>query len=68
MTITRANVESILIKRVGKLMTAADMDGSTVGGTNADLNDPIGRALRRIGYTTASIIAVADVDIAGVSS
>jgi len=66
MTITREDVESILIKRVGKLMTAADMDGSTVDGTNVDLNDPVGRALRRIGYTTADITAVADADIANV--
>lgn len=66
MALTRANVESILIRRVGRLMTAADMDGSTVAGTNADLNDPIGYALRASGLSVSSVAAVADADVAGV--
>lgn len=63
MALTRANVEAILIKRVGKLMTAVGLDGTTVSGTNTDLNDPIGEAIRHLGYTVASITSVADVDL-----
>lgn len=66
MTITRANTEVILIARVGAIMTEAGLDGSTIDGTNADLNDPIGWAIRRLGYSVVSIVLVADVDVASV--
>jgi hypothetical protein len=68
MALTRANVESILVKRCGKLLTAADLDGSTVDGTNADLNDPIGWAVRQCGGSVSSITAVADADLATVDA
>lgn len=68
MTITRANVEAVLIRRVGKLLTATGLDGTTVDGTNDDLNDPIGKALRRMGRPVSSILAVADVDLAPVEA
>lgn len=68
MTLTRANAESILIKRSGKKMTFAGLDGTTVGGTNADLNDPIGNALLGMGITPASIVAITDADLSGVAS
>jgi hypothetical protein len=68
MSLTRANVESILVKRCGRLLTAADLDGSTVDGTNADLNDPIGWAVRQAGYTVTDITAVADADLASVAT
>ena len=55
MAVTRANVETVLVARVGPLMTKASMDGTTVDGTNADLADPIGWALRVAGYTTADV-------------
>ena len=64
MPLTRANVESILIRRCGRLLAACALDGTTVGGTNADLNDPIGLAIRQLGGTVASIVAVADADLA----
>jgi hypothetical protein len=67
MAITRANVEAILVRRVGKKLTAAGLDGTTVTGANADLNDPIGWALRQAGYAVASIVAVADADLANVA-
>ena len=54
MTITRANVEAVLIKRTGHLLTVAGLDGTTVDGTNADLGDPIAFALAQIGITAAS--------------
>jgi hypothetical protein len=68
MTITRAEVETILIRRCGSLLTAADLDGTTINGTNVDLNDPIGAALRRMEYTVASLTAVTDLDLAPVSA
>lgn len=67
MTITRANVEAILVQRTGPLLTAAGMDGTTVSGANASLNDPIGYAIRKLALTVASIASVADSDLSGVS-
>ena len=43
-------------------MTAAGMDTSVTGG-NVDLNDPIGHALRDLGYTVDSVVLVADADV-----
>ncbi len=68
MAITRANIEAILVRRCGSKMTAAGLDGATVNGSNVDLNDPIGTALRQCGYAVASITAVADADIANVAT
>lgn len=65
MSLTRANIETILVKRCGPLMTAAGM-ATTVLGSNADLNDPIGYAVRKTGGSVTSFVAVADADIAGV--
>src|SRR5690242_14586451 len=65
MSLTRANIETILVKRCGPLMTAAGM-ATTVLGSNADLNDPIGYAVRKAGGSVTSFVAVADADIAGV--
>ncbi len=55
MAVTRANVETVLVLRLGPLMTKAGQDGTTVDGTNADLADPIAWALRVAGYTTADV-------------
>jgi len=67
MAITRINVETILVARVGALMTEANLDGVTVDGTNTDLNDPIGVALREMGESVADISDVADADLSGVA-
>jgi hypothetical protein len=66
--LTRANVEAILVRRCGRLLTAADLDGTTVSGSNADLSDPIASALRALGYTVASRVAVVDGDLSGVDT
>lgn len=63
MALTRANVEVILSKRSSKIMTFVGLDGTTVDGANADLNDPIGVAIRECGGTTASVVSVADTDL-----
>jgi hypothetical protein len=67
MTITRANVEAILVQRCGPLLIKAGMDGVTTTGSNASLNDPIGRALRSMGYMPANIASVSDSDLAAVA-
>jgi hypothetical protein len=66
MTITRANLEAVIIARCGPLLTAADMDGTTVAGTNASLNDPISTALRRSGYSVSNIALPSTTDLAAV--
>lgn len=68
MSLTRAAAESILVKRLGKLLTEAGLDGTTVDGSNADLNDPIGWALRQAGYTVADVTAVADSDLVSLAT
>jgi len=66
MTISRANAEALLIARVGALFTAVSLDGTTIDGTNSDLNGPIGWAIRQIGQSVDSPIAVDDDDLARV--
>jgi hypothetical protein len=68
MAITRANVEVILIRRCGGLLTAAGLDGTTVTGTNVDLNDPIGYGIRFVGGAVTAITLVADADLSGISA
>lgn len=67
MTFTRANIEGTLVARAGLLMKAAGMDGTTVSGSNASLNDPIGWAMRQADYTVANISLITDTDVALVS-
>lgn len=67
MSLTRAQVEKVLIKRCGLLMTAAGLDGVTFAGTNDDLNDPIGTALRACGLSVTDVTSVSDGDLASVS-
>lgn len=63
---TRANLESVLVKRAGAMMSVVSMD-VTYAGSNADLNDSISYALQQAGYTVADPFAVADADVAEVS-
>lgn len=67
MSYTRANLEFLLIKRVGAFLTRAGLDGVTISGSNADLNDPLGYALRKSGYLVAVPNAVSSTDVAAVS-
>lgn len=68
MTVTRANVEAITTNRIGPLMTLAGLDASIVDGTNGDLNDSIGFAIRTLGYTVTDITDVADADLTGIAT
>lgn len=64
MTLTRANTEFLTIAQVGPLLTAAGLDGTTVDGTNASLNGPIGRAIRDLDYTVGSAVLIDNDDVA----
>lgn len=68
MALTRANVENVLIRRCGKKMTAAGLDGTTVLGSNLDLNDPIAEALLTMEQSIGNVASVSDADLAGVAS
>lgn len=66
MSLTRANAEFLLESRTGPLLTTAGMS-TDVDGTNVDLNDPIGHAVRDLGHAVASAVLVADADVANVT-
>jgi hypothetical protein len=65
---TRAKYEAVLIRRLGASLTAASLDGTTVNGTNADLNDPLGYATRKLGGTVSDVSSVVDADLSTISS
>lgn len=68
MALTRANVEVILISRLSNLLTEAGLDGTTNDGTNTDLNDPIGWAIRQADGSVDDFTLVDDTDVARVGS
>jgi len=68
MTLTRAIVEGILIKRCGALMTACGLDGVTNSGINSDLNDPIAFSLKLIGNSVTNLSSVSDSDLSNIES
>jgi hypothetical protein len=67
MALTRAQVEQILVERVGGWLTEAGL-ATTANGDNAALNDAIGYAVRRIGGTVANVTLVADGDLSGIAA
>ena len=66
MAIVLADVEAVVVKRVGAFMTKAKMP--TTGTPNPALADPILWALRALGYSPASIASVTDADLATVAT
>lgn len=62
MTVTRANIEKTLTLRRSPLMVIATM-AVTFAGSNVDLNDPIGYAIRFLGGTVTDPMLVADADL-----
>lgn len=67
MALTIAQIETILVSRRSGYMSAADL-AVTVVGTNADLVDPIGYAIRQVGGSVNSYGAVTDTDLLSVDS
>ena len=53
----RAAVEVVIVARLGKWMTAAGLDATTVDGTNTDLTDPYDIALRYFEITDPTNLA-----------
>lgn len=66
--LTRAKVERTLVRRCGRLLSFANLDGKTDTGTNADLSDPIATALRDIGIDPFDPVEPSTSDIASVAS
>lgn len=64
MALTRASVETVLVRRVGAWLTFVSLDGTTHTGSNADLADPIATALLLSGYAVADITNPSDADLA----
>lgn len=62
--LTRAGFESVLISRAAGKMKLAGMDSTTKDGTNADLADPIRRAVQSMGVVTSDPVSPADSDLA----
>lgn len=65
---TRASVEVVLLRRTGRMLTKAGLDGVTDDGTNVDLNDPIGWAVRTLGYPVADVTEVSSDEVEAVPS
>jgi len=55
-----------MVARLSPLLAAAGL-AVTVLGANADLNGPIARAVRDLGYTVISDVLVADADVAQIT-
>jgi len=68
MPLTRANVETILIGRAGKILALAGLDGLTRTGANPDLGDPIRVGLASLGLGTATLGVVVDADFAPITA
>jgi hypothetical protein len=63
----RAQAESVLVGRCGKVLTIAGLDGTTVDGTNADLAGPMLYALGFLGIIPAAYPSVVDADLVSIS-
>ena len=69
MAITRQQAETVLIRRLGGLLTEAGLDGNSRAGQNEALNDPIVNGLLKLGHTgVVDISDVTDVDLQAVTT
>jgi hypothetical protein len=67
MPVTRSQVESVLISRCGKILAKFGLDGETIDGTNASLNDPIADGVRSLALAVVDISVVSDADLSYVA-
>lgn len=67
MSLTRAEFETEMVDRCGRLLTTASKDGTTVNGTNSSLNGPARSALSSLGITP-SAFTVTDSDFSTVTA
>lgn len=66
MALTRIVAETVIVNRLGPMMTAAGM-AVTIVGSNGDLDDPLAWATRQMGYTTANANTVTNAELASVA-
>jgi len=67
MPLTIAEIESVLVARVGGYLVRVGMDSTTVNGTNPDLRDPIATAVRQMGLPLADPMTVSNADLVAVA-
>lgn len=67
MTLTRANVDTLINRRCGALLRACGFALVEESGDNVDLNDPIAWALRQCGLSVASPVAPSEAEVGAVS-
>ena len=67
MALTRANCETVIVKRLKVLMEVAGL-AVTYAGSNTDLGDPISWALRRLGGAVADATTVTDAELTAVAT
>lgn len=67
MPLTLAQVEVKMVGRIGRMLAAVGLDGTTVDGTNPTLAEPIRAALVALGLTTTTSDAATDADLEALS-
>lgn len=67
MALTRSQLETVLVRRLGPWLTYVSLD-TTIIGNNPDLADPIAQALLSAGYTVSNIVNPANADLTAVPS
>ena len=66
MAFSRAIAETVIVDRLGPLMSVAEL-AVTIVGTNASLNDPLAWATREVGGATAAYNTVTDAELGALS-
>lgn len=64
MAVTRAQVEFLMIRRLGRLMHYWNLDGTTVDGTNPDIGAALARGLMGVGITPDDPTSPTDLEVA----
>lgn len=67
MSLTRADLEGLVVGRLGPLMEAASL-GVSITGSNSSLSDPMARATRDVGGTTADYTTVTTAELAAIAA
>lgn len=67
MSLTRAQVEDVLISRAGEMLATLGRD-DVASGSNPDLNDPMAWSLRQLGLTVSDTTAVSDSDLSAIAA
>lgn len=68
MPMTRAQVETLMVRRLGRLMTYWNLDGSTVDGTNVDVGAALARTLMGLSLTPDDVTSPTDLELEDVAA